>query len=285
MFQPCLALGLLLVASGAAAGPQDPPVDQPVPADEPASLRPLDRVSFWLGGFQARSDTTISAKARYGDYSAAGRFNLEDDLGMDQRSPVSHARLDFLVGDSQGFRLEYFGYHRSNSRTLAREIEFDGEVYRAEAGIRGEFDYDFASADYRWWFGQGATAYGLGLGVAAYRVQTLLAAEASFQDDSVEASTRSSDHAFAPLLALGWRHGFNQHLRVYADLSGVAKGGGDLSGHIVDAAVGIEWFPFRRLGLAVEYGATRIRLDRERGLVDARLDLELRGPSLFLRLR
>jgi hypothetical protein len=39
------------------------------------------------------------------------------------------------------------------------------------------------------------------------------------------------------------------------------------------------------MGIAAEYGATHIRLDREREFIDMRLDLELRGPSLLLRLR
>jgi hypothetical protein len=272
---PPAAIALLLLASGVAtAGDGDA-----LPA------RPLDRTSLWLGGFQARSDTTLTATARFMDYSASGSVNLEDDLGLDDVQPVSHARLDFLVGESQGFSFDYFGYRRSNSKTLSRDIDFDGQTYRASAEVRGKFDYDFGSAAYRWWFGEGATAYGLGLGVAYYRVRTLLEGEVSLDEDSLQAGTRSSDDALAPLLALGWRHGFSDKLRVYADLSGVAKGGGGLSGHIVDAAVGLEWFPFKRVGLALEYGATTIRLDRRKDFIEGRLDLDLQGPSLFLRLR
>ncbi|MFY2763064.1 hypothetical protein [Arenimonas sp. MALMAid1274] len=269
-----MALSLLLLAVLAA--------ESAPAADEP---RALDRVSVWLGGFQADSNTTVSARAGDGDYTAAGTVNLERDLGLDQREPVTHARLDFLVGESQGLSLEYFGYRRSNETRLSRQIEFDGQVYQADARLRGDFDYDFASAAYRWWFGEGATVYGLGLGLAGYWVQTLLDGEASLDEDSVRATVRSSDQAVAPLLALGWRHAFSDQVRVYADLSGVAKGGQRLSGHIVDAAVGLEWFPFERAGLALEYGATRIRLDRRRDLLDARLDLALSGPSVFLRIR
>ena len=112
-----------------------------------------------------------------------------------------------------------------------------------------------------------------------------LAGEASFDGETVQASTRSSDAAFAPMLMLGWRHAFDERWRAYADLSGVAKQGGALHGHIVDAAVGVEWFPWRRFGFALEYGHTEIRLDRDREYWDARLDLTLRGPSLLLRMR
>jgi hypothetical protein len=254
-----------------------------------AAARPLDPVSLWIGGFQPRSDTTISAGARSGDTAVSGRLNLERDLGLDRRQPVSHARMDFLLGGHQGLSLEYFGFRRANRARLARDFEYDGRVYEAEAELRGELDYAFASASWRWWFGEQATAWGLGLGVAHYRVGTLLEGQARVDDVVVDGRADSRDAAFAPLLALGWRHAVNDQLRLYAEVSGVAKAGGPLDGHIVDTALGLEWFPLRRLGLALEYGGTQIRLDRRRagddGQVDARLDLKLRGPSLFLRLR
>jgi hypothetical protein len=70
-------------------------------AEAAPAPRPLDQFSFWLGGFEARSDTTVTALARSGDSAASGSVNLERDLGLDQRQPVSHARLDFLLGQSQ----------------------------------------------------------------------------------------------------------------------------------------------------------------------------------------
>lgn len=256
----------------------------PAAASDPVDPRPLDAVSLWLGGLQARSDTTVSARTTMPGEPATGRVDLEDDLGLDQRQPVTHARLDFLVGRSQGLSLEYFGYRRANATQLSRTFEFDGQVYQADASARGELDYDYGSAAHRSWFGRGPTVWGVGLGLAYLRVQTQLEARLEVDGEVVTARSRSSDAAFAPLLALGWRHAVSDELRLYADLSGVVKGGA-LSGHVVDAAVGVEWFPFQRVGLAAEYGQTRIRLERERGDTGARLDLRLQGPSLFLRLR
>lgn len=260
------------------------------PGVEPgAAPRPLDAVSVWIGGFEPRSDTTLSAGASAGGFDVSGQVNLERDLGLDRRQPVTHARVDFLAGERQGISLEYFGYNRANRAVLARDIQYDGRVYAAEAELRGELDYAFASASWRWWFGERDTVWGLGLGVAHYRVSTLFDGRARVDDVEVDGRASSRDAAFAPLLALGWRHSLDERVRLYAEVSGVAKGGGPLQGHIVDAALGLEWFPFERVGLALEYGGTQIRLDRERsgaaGSADARLDLKLRGPSLFLRLR
>ena len=254
-----------------------------------APLRPLDPWSLSLGVFDTNSDTTLRASARSGDDSACGHVNLERDLGLDRRQPVSQARLDLLVGDHNGFGLEYFGFERGNTVRLARDIEYGGRTYAAAAELRSRFDYDFSSATWRWWLGEGETAWGLGLGVAHYRARTLFEGQASVDGVSVDGRVASDDRAFAPLLNLGWRHAVNERLCLYAEISGVARNGGRLSGHIVDTSLGLEWFPFDRLGLALEYGGTQIRLDRRRtgeaGQLDAQLDLKLRGPSLLLRLR
>lgn len=257
----------------------------PVLALEAGHSPALDRVSVWAGAFLASSDTTVSATASTGDDAATGRFQLERDLGLDDSRPVGHARIEWLVGRSQGFSLEVFGFERSNALSLSRDIECDGRLYRASASLAAGLDYRFSSAAYRWWLGEQDTVWGLGLGLAHYRVQSWLEAELSLDDDRIGGRSASDDAALAPLLALGWRHAVSPRLRLYGDLSGVAKDGGPLQGHIMNAAAGVEWFPARRVGIAAEYGATRIRLDRRRDLFNARLDLNLEGPSLFLRLR
>lgn len=255
------------------------------PAVCAAEPDPHDEWSVSLGAFRAITDTTISARAGAGGYHADGSFNLEDDLGLDDRTPVGLVRFDRRITPDQSLSLEYFGFDRENEVGITRRIVYDGYTYEASASVRGRLDYDFGSAAWHWWFGDGATRWGLGAGVAYYRVDTLLAGEASFDGETVQASSRSSDAAFAPMAELAWRHAFSDRLRGYATLSGVAKDGGALHGHVIEAAVGLEWFPWRRVGFALEYGQTEIRLVRDRDHWDAKLDLKLRGPSLLLRLR
>lgn len=276
------ALVIATLVSGLTSSPMARAQDGSADAD---TLRPLDRFSVWVGRFQARSDTRLAARFDDGTWQADGSFGLEDDLGMDREATIGHGRFDMLFGDAQGLSLEYFGYERGNEHRLTRRIEWDGDVYDVDASVEGEIDYQFASAAWRWWAGKGPTVFGVGLGVAHYRVETFLAGEATLNGDTVAAQTRTSDAAIAPLATLGWRHAFSERWRAYADLSGVARDSGDLQGHIVDGAVGVEWFPGKRWGLALEYGMTRIRLDRIRDPMTLRLDLELSGPSLFLRLR
>lgn len=259
----------LALASGASLAQQSPA---------------LDRVSVWLGGYDANADTTIGASDKSGQYG--GDFNLEDDLGFQDRKGVPRARLDFLVGDSQGFSLDYYSINRTRTKSLARSISYDGNTYGADARVRGKLNFDFGSASYRWWFGQGNDVFGVGLGGAYYRVNAGISGEASVNGEPVgEVSSTSSDSAWAPMLQLGWRHAFNDQWRMYVDAAGVKKNGGRLNGHIVNAALGVEWFPWQNVGFGAEYGYSRIVLHQRKQNYNANLDMRLDGPSLFVRFR
>lgn len=76
-----------------------------------------------------------------------------------------------------------------------------------------------------------------------------------------DASVYTTKSTGAPELQLGWRHAFTNDLRMYFNASGVKKNG-HLSGHIYDAALGLEWFPFHNLGFGAEYDYTRIKIDQ-----------------------
>jgi hypothetical protein len=128
--------------------------------------------------------------------------------------------------------------------------------------------------------------FGLGLGGAYYRVHAAISGEASVNGEPVgQVSSGTSDGAWAPMLQLGWRHAFNDQWRMYADAAGVKKNGGRLSGHIVNAALGVEWLPWPHLGFGAEYGYSRVVLHQRKHAYHANLDMKLDGPSLFVHLR
>ena len=243
----------------------------------------LDRVSIWLGGYYANTETEIGARDRSGQLS--GHVSLEDDLGFRDTKTVPRARVDFLLGDHQGFSFDYYSIDRSHGRSISRDLDFDGNVYPASARVDGKLDFNFGSAAYRWWFGQGNDVFGLGVGAAYYEVDARVSGQASLDGETAQASAGARETAWAPMLQAGWRHAFTHNLRMYLDASGVRKNGGNLSGHIYNAALGLEWCPLTNLGIGAEYGYSRIRLDQNHSAYQADLDMRLKGPSLFLRLR
>ena len=243
----------------------------------------LDRFDLSLGGYYADTSTTIGAGLNR--YPLSGSVNLERDLGFEDRKTVPIVKLDFLIGDHQGFSFDYFSINRSRTKTLGDDISFGGNEYDASVSVRGRLDFDFGSAAYRWWFGSGNDVFGLGIGGAYYRVGASLSGLATLNGDSAQASTSYSENAVAPLLQVGWRHAFNDSLRMYLNASGVKKNGGNLNGSSYNAALGMEWYPWRNVGFGAEYAYTRIKLNDDRDTYNADLDLKLHGPSAFVKFR
>jgi hypothetical protein len=243
----------------------------------------LDRVGVWLGGYYSNNTTDLSARGR-GDYAGIhGKLGFEHDLGFDKHTLDPRVRLDFLVGDSQGFSFDYYRIHRNETRTYSAPIEALDTT--ANATIRGRLNYDFGSASYRWWFGHESDVFGLGVGAAYYKVDMRLTGSGSVAGDSGSASTGYHDSEWAPMLTLGWRHAFNDQWRMYADASGVKKNGGDLSGHIWNADLGVEWFPWQNVGFALEYTASKLHLHKDYHDATAKLDLKSNGPAFYVRMR
>lgn len=244
----------------------------------------LDRVSIWMGGYYAYADTTIGAGDKSGQWD--GGVHLEHDLGFNAHKTVPRARLDFLLGDSQGFSLDFYHVNRASRERLARDIRYAGNDYAIDTVVRSQLDFDFGSAAYRWWFGHGDDVFGLGLGGAYYRVHAAIASAVTVNGGLAgQASSESRVGAWAPMLQIGWRHAFDDRWRIYFDASGVKKNGGRLSGHIYNVALGAEWFPWRNVGVGAEYGYTRIKLDQRKHYYDLSLAMRLDGPSLFARFR
>jgi hypothetical protein len=243
----------------------------------------LDRVEVSLGGYYANVDTRIGASSTAMDQAMT--FGLEDDLGFPAHETVPRVRLDVLGGNHQGVSLDFYSLNRSHERSLSQAISYRGTTYEASASVRGKLDFDFGSAAWRWWFGEGSDVFGVGLGAAYYQVNASISGQATVNDITESAASSTRDNAWAPMLQLGWRHAFNDQWRVYLDASGVKKNGGRLNGHIYNAALGVTWYPWENLGFGAEYGYSRIMLNQHKSRYNARLDMKLDGPSLFVKLR
>jgi hypothetical protein len=245
-----------------------------------AELPPsLDRVSLWLGGYFP--DTALTLRAATVDGSlATGELELASG-----HETVGRARAEFLLFDRQGFTFDYYTLDRTTTQLLTSPFSFQGVPFQLDSTITGTFDFTAASAAWHWWIGDADNVFGLGLGAVYYRARFGLLGAATAEGESGTTAVSWEDDAVAPLLNVGWKHAFSDELRAYANASGIWKDSGPLSGHIYDARVGLEWFPWQSFGVGVEYGGTRIRLDRKADLYTADLHVDLDGPSVFARLR
>lgn len=262
-----LAIPILAALGGAAA---------PAHADTSPALDP---VSVWLGAYYPDTKVDFSVRDRAANVDS-GTLNF--DAG---HATLPRARVDLLLFGTQGLSFDYYRFKRDRTETLADPLNIDGNVIDPGANIRGKFTLDIGNASYRWWFGGDSDVFGVGVGAAYYRVKAGVSAQVDVNGQGYSAAYGYSDDAVAPLVTLGYRHAFSDALRVYLDASGVKKNNGKLNGHIYNAALGVEWFPWRNIGIGAEYAATRVSLAATHSGIDADLDLKLHGPAAYLRMR
>jgi hypothetical protein len=89
----------------------------------------------------------------------------------------------------------------------------------------------------------------------------------------------------APLVGLNYRHAFNEDWRLFADASAFKASVNDIDGHVANLSLGIEWYPWRHVGLALVYTGDELRGDLERGGFEGDLKLRSSGYQLQLRVR
>ncbi|UPG95542.1 outer membrane protein [Luteibacter aegosomatissinici] len=243
----------------------------------------LDNISVWVGGYYTSNDTTLGGQTRI--LNSSGDVNLEDDLDFKKHKTVPRVRLDFLIGEHQGFAFDWYEVDRSHSKTFNESVNVLGQPVTASAFAKGDLKFSFGSAAYKWWFGTGDDVFGVGLGAAYYKVRGSIDASVTALGQTESQSSSTDLDAWAPNLQLGWRHAFNDQWRMYINASGVKKNGGQLNGHIYDTAVGLEWFPWQNVGFGAEYAYTRIKLHQDKGRYDLDLDMKLNGPAAYVRFR
>lgn len=239
----------------------------------------VDRVSVWLGGYQAdaEGDLTITNAA---ETESTGKQRI-----LEGADTIKRARIDFLLFESQGFSVDYYQFERRDARSVGGAFTYGGINYTATGELAARSKIDIGNLSYRWWIGGRDTAFGLGLGATYLKFGIDYTASATLGGASASIVDNNTKHVWAPLATLGLRHRLTDQVRVYADLSAARKNGEENGGDIVNAGVGVEYFPWQNVGVGAEYGGTRIRYRYKNDELHAKLDLKTSGPSVFLRLR
>jgi len=249
-----------------------------------APAAPLDRFSISAGAFSTKPDIMVDADTSFG--------RIESGRQKGDRTTLPRIKAEMVLGDRQSIAVDYLRYDKPYRPTLSGNTVIDGETVSGTANFDGDLRLDISKAAYKWWFGQQNDVFGIGVGAAYYRAKVGGTATAQVQGTvngipvtrNLSGTDSTSDSAYAPVLDLGWRHAFAPDVRMFVEASGVKKNGGKINGHIYSAALGVEWFMAKNVGLALDYGIQKIDLHRDSDR-SSELRIKLAGPSAYVRAR
>ena len=236
----------------------------------------LDRASISVGAFYADPRINIGADTQF------GRLDAPDS--NPDRTTIPRVKADLLIGDRHGLSFDYYRYDKNYTPTLSGQTIINGQPVTGTATADADLQLDLAKLAYKWWLGQEKDTFGIGLGAAYYSAKLEGTATGLVNGVSATARDSVSEHAFAPLLEVAWRHAFTPEVRMYMEASGIKKNGGKINGHIYGGNIGVEWFPFKNVGFVADYGISKIQLHRDSNR-DADLNIRLTGPSAYVKMR
>jgi hypothetical protein len=180
--------------------------------------------------------------------------DFEDDLGLDDAA--ESLRVDAYWRISRHHRLDfsYFDIERTNTRTIARDIQFGDTVFPINTTLTSFFDTEIFKGAYRFTpFPQETWEIGVSLGLHWMHLGVGMAASglAIAQDFTQEAplpvAGLHAEWQFLPRLRLrGSTEWFYVHLTGLGSLD-------EIDGYVTDNVLAIEWDALDFLGVGVGY--------------------------------
>lgn len=246
-----------------------------------AAVEPLDTFSVRLGGYINRFDTQVRAD---GETRPGTVIDLEGDLNLDPEDTLGFAALTWRPFQRHEFGFSYFRDSSSSDHQLERDIVFEGNVYEASATVRAGYDLDVYDLYYVWW---GVTrenwALGPRLGLIWYQFDLDIGLRLDVDGNPVgEGSLDGSASADLPAPAIGvsWRWTPAEDWRLLAELGYFSTNINDIDGDVAYGRFGVEWHPWERVGLMLDYTHSHIDLEVEKDNFNGGLDFKNSGVRL-----
>jgi hypothetical protein len=249
------------------------------------ALGPLDRMTLAVGVFDGRLSLDGQVRAN-GTWAGEAR-RVADDFELGSSRAMELAEFSWSPWERHEFGVRYLRDRYRRTVRLSEEVRLEGQTFPVDVDLDGRTRFAGLEFDYTWWmFANDRSALGLQLGVLRLGAGVSLRGRVSSPDaGTVTLDANVSDHLYAPLIGIAGRHVFGERLRGFAELRAIELGFNGNDGTALAGTAGIEYLFGERVGLALQYADTRVRVERERERASGRLEFGLRGPQALLRLR
>ena len=239
----------------------------------------LDTWNVAVGGYALNLD----ARLRVDGDLRGHEFDLSGDLGLDRNRDVGLFSLGWRPFERHQFDISHYRDELSNTRILDRQITVDDETFTIGARLDSRFDNEVYDFTYTWWL-QAAPrqAFGLNVGLVGYLIDLDLRAESNASGVVIERSASASVDLPAPKIGVSYRRAFGDGWRFTASGSTFETSVGDIDARVLDARAGIEYYPFSRAGVRLQYSINRINAELDDPDFHGRARLGFSGLQLQL---
>lgn len=247
--------------------------------DKPDPLN--DTWEMSLGAYAVQADTNVRLDGKAGDRGT--KVDWEKTFGG---GTLTRFRVDAQWRFAERHKLQamWFDSSRSNTKTIDREIEWDGETYPIGAKINGTINYDVYLLDYEYSYFRRDT-YELSASIGAYYAKWDAELSGTFTDpgNSQDVKHKGDANLGAPLPVLGlrglWVLPYDLSLDVFGQWFYLSVD--QYSGSLQNYQAKLTWQPKPWLGLGVGYDWFAAHGDVDQSKFHGSLDWSFDGLMLF----
>lgn len=250
-------------------------------AEDPRSL-PWEKASLSIGGFVSTTNSELQLNS---DALGAGAV-VDLENGLDVDSQFSTYRIDgfYRFGSTRRHQIEmhYYRSDREGSRVTDREYQIGDTVFPAGSGVKTDFDTWFFNVNYAYAFFQDdrvRLSGAVGLHTTGIKVK-IASTNLGAEEESVT----------APLPVIGVRAdiALTERWRLWGATDLFYLSYDNYRGGLMDAAIGVEYLPFKHLGFGLGLNAVKYRLeadgDGDLGDINGEVRYDFAGALLYLKL-
>lgn len=250
-----------------------------------AAIEPLDTFNARIGGYVSRFDTNLRAD---GETQNGTDIDLSRDLGLDPDDTLGFVGLSWRPFERHEFGFSYYNDDASASKKLARDIEFNDTVFLANSTVRSEFKMDAYEVNYAWWaLSRDRWAMGPRVGLIWYKLELGVDLELDTSGGQVSNSVSQTVDADLPSPSIGaaWRWTPAKDWRISADVGYFQANVSNVDADITYARLGVEWYPWERVGFLVDYTANRLSASVSQSRLDGDVDIQDSGLRVGIAYR
>jgi len=252
--------------------------------------RALDEVSISVGAFANNSSASLRAD---GSVLGSGTpVDFDRDLGQGGTKSLPYFDVTWRPWEHHEFELSYFSESNSHTRTLTRNIIFNGNEFIVGSQLGSKFSVDAGSITYRYWaWTSDDAAFGIFGGLQWYSISLdvngtvgITGSDGSVTQTS-SASAKVSSTLPDPSIGLSYRYQMADWARLVADGGGFKINVENVDATLYNARIGVEFYPWTNFGVVTQYSYNKIEASVDRTNFLGNADIKFSGLQVLLKAR
>jgi len=220
-------------------------------------IHPMMTSKYWVaaGGFFAARDLVVSAKGELGVDIPAPNVDFESSVGADDKPKLLMIEAGWRFTENWSFILQHFGSNRSGSKTIDKQIEWDGLTFDVGASVYGKSEFDITRGFFsRHFRGDGAHSLQVGAGLHYMNLGVEYGGDATINDGTTTfESSRKSTSAPIPNIGAWYRYSPTDRWLFSTRVDWLSASVGDIKGGIWNAAAGVNYSVSEHFGVGLAY--------------------------------